>query len=302
MFDLDRLHYANEQAHLLAVQRANEQAARDDQPPPPPVYPLAILARKLLVGPPSLAVLIDLMEGTEYVSAFMELVREFLPDLETEIQATDIYQRIDVFVHHFNQRYFPLSETTDWEEFTLADFLHHIPVELWGFTYTDYHEFQDFRPGHIAQLALTSHSFSMDEEGARIPILETLAEMAGPGVVEHIPAAGWSQEELHKKLDGTKYEGAAVFADWVNQDTGTIMLNGNYEEYDPEPWTRSTVDMLTEERSRVLELWDKMSDMSAWLEEDLPKNIRELVFFIIDKKEEVIPKEQLPLPLIEIFK
>jgi len=69
MYDLEALRQLNEQACLAAVALASS-----DKPPsvqaeeqtkdagPPPVFPLSVLARKLMGGPPSLAYFMELLE------------------------------------------------------------------------------------------------------------------------------------------------------------------------------------------------------------------------------------------------
>ncbi len=299
MWDLDTLSYLNEQAHQRAVERANEQVQKTSQPIPTPVYPLSILAHKLLTGPPSLIALIDLFEDTEAVQEFLELVREFLPEHEADIMAGDVDGRIATFIHHFNQSYFPLSEEYDYADLTLGDFLNHIPVDLMGFTDTDYHDFSDFRQGHIVMLALVQNPFDDSEAGGRVALLEAVGELAGPGLLDIIPAEGWPAEELHRKLDGTEYEGVAHFADWVNSETDCWMLDANYESYGPEAWGRQVVDGLTRQYPKVVEIQDKIFNMSSWLEEDIRKNFRNLVFYIAEKEDLIIPKEQISLPLDE---
>jgi len=299
MWDLDTLNYLNERAvlaHQMAVARAKEEVAQ--QPYTAPIFPLAILSRRLLTGPPSLVALIDLMENTETVQEFIELVREYLPDHEADIVSCDIDGRIARFVLHFSERYFPLAETADWDDMTLADFLHHIPVELMGFTYEDYHEFQDYRPGYILMLSVVDSPFYDPDEGGRVAIQEAVSELIGRGVMDLLPSEAWTTEQLHEKLDDTKYAGVATFADWVNAETGCLQLDANYEDYGPEDWSRRVIGDLTEQYPRIGEIWDKIFNIATWLEEDLNRNFREFIYYMTDNEDAfIVPKEQIPLPL-----
>ncbi|GAJ13349.1 unnamed protein product, partial [marine sediment metagenome] len=120
MFDLDTLRQMNEQAHREAVERANENSQGAARTAYSPVFPLSILARRLVVGPPSLRHLIDLIENSEAVASFLELVREYLPEHETFIMDQDEDGRIREFAHYFNERYFPLSDNLEMNELTLG--------------------------------------------------------------------------------------------------------------------------------------------------------------------------------------
>lgn len=271
------------------------------RPEAEPVYPLAILARKLTVGPPLLAVIIDLLENTDDLAYFIELVREYLPEHEIEIMAqVGDASRISTFAHLFGDRYFPLSDTDAYpfDGFGITDFVHHIPVDLMGFEPDDFEDFSSFRDGFILLLSMVENPF-YGAEGARVPLLEKVVDLVGKGLMELIPIEGWSNEDLHRALDSTEYEGCAVFADWVHQGTGCMQLDANYSEYGPEEWDSATVTALTEEWPRVIDLQDKMFNMQVWLEEDLARNFEKLVSAVLDRQPEIVPKEQIPFPLDE---
>jgi hypothetical protein len=310
MWDLDTLCYLNEQAHLQAVERAKEASVVK-----PPVYPLSILARRLLIGPPSLAHLIDLFANSEVVKAFAELVREYLPEHEAEIMSQDMDGRMQKFCEYFNPRYFPLADGA-YCEIDMEDFVSYIPVDLMGFTYEDYHNFEDFRPGYILMLSLVVYpywdGYESDEElrlanqgklekmvAARVPIVEEVARLVGEELAALIPANGWSPEDLHRMTDGTNYEGCGDFADWVCSATGCMQLDATYEEYSGEEWRRELVEELTKQWPKVRQVQMKIAHMTDWLEDDPRTNFRELLAFLLDRKDMIVPKEQLPLPLDE---
>jgi len=300
MWDLDTLHYLNEQAHLQAVERANQKAQQTISRVSAPVFPLAILSRRLILGPPSLSHLIDLIENSDVAAEFHDLVREFLPEHEDFIMALDEEGRIREFDYYFSRRYFPLSDNIYLGDLTLGDFLQQIPVDLMGFSYDDFHLFQDFREGYILMLSLVESPFVDDDHhGGRVPILERVTELIGRGLVELIPTDGWSCEDLHRMLDKSDYEGVAAFGDWVNANTGCWQLDANYADYEGEHWSRHVVDQLTRQWPRVVDIQNKISEMAEWLEEDIHYNFRTLLSFMLDRKDLIIPKEQLPFPLGE---
>ena len=310
MFDLDTLHAMNEQAHLEAVERAKQAPVRK-----PPVWPLSILARRLLIGPPSLAHLLDLFANSEAVKAFVELVREFLPEQEAEIMAQDLDGRIQKFSDYFNQRYFPLADRA-FDELSLEEFVSFIPVDLMGFSYDDYHQFEDFRPGYILLLSLAiypywdgydskeemqacSRGLLMKPVGGRVPIIEEAGRLVGAELAALIPPNGWNAEDLHKMTDGTNFEGCGEFADWICSCTECWQLDATYDGYEEEMWKRDVVEGLTEQWPRVRQIQEKIMHLTDWLEDDPRTNFRELMTFLLSRKDMIVPKEQLPLPLDE---
>ncbi len=319
MFDLEALRYLNEQAHLRAVALANEDRTPHTRKveevkviKPPPVFPLAILARKLIGGPPSLGYFIELLEQSETFKDFLDLVREYLPEREFEIMAEDLNLRACKFSHYFSERYFPLRDDSFSEDFTAGDLLSGIPVQLMGFSYESWHGFTDFRNGYILLLSLIECPWdedpfgtdSEDEEdgmqGGRVPIIEVVGQLVGEGLARLIPDKGWSAEELHAMTDGTEFEGCGEFADWVFGNTGCAILDtqGEYSETGHQiDWSPEEVEGLTDDWNKSSEIFDKIHRLALLLEQDLEGNFRKLMALLLDKPDLIIPKEQLPLPL-----
>lgn len=297
MLDLDALHYQNQLAHLAAVERAQYGGQPADGGAHSAVFPLANIARLLIVGPPSLSHLIDLIENSNIVADFIELVRELLPEHEAFIMAQDEDGRIREFAHYFAEQYFPLSDNLELSDLTLGDFLHEIPVDLMGFSYEDWHEFQDFRNGYILMLSLVESPWVEDEDGGHVSIMDRVAEMVGRDLVELIPAEGWSTADLHRMLDDTDFKGVTAFGDWVNSDTGCWQLDATYDNYEGEQWSHRVVDQLTIQWPRVVAIQDDMLNMAVWLEEDLRRNFAAVLTVLTSEKPFIIPKEQIPFPL-----
>jgi len=304
MWDLDTLRYLNEQAYLSSLKMVNggvestePQPVSEPQPRPEPVFPLAILAAKLIVGPPSLIRLIDLVEASDSVAEFLSLVREFLPRHEVNIMSeVDDGQRIERFCHYFSNQYFPLEDNFDYtyDDFTLADFLQHIPVPLMGFSWDDYSQFNDFRDSFVLLLSMVESPYDSDE---RLPILERVKDIVGKSLVELIPRDGWSLDEIHRMFEGSQYEGVVAFADWIHSNTGCMQLDANYTEYGPELWSMELVTSLTREWPLVIAIQDKMQNMYAWLEEDIYHNFETLLATMLGREVVSVPKEQMSFPL-----
>lgn len=303
MFDEAVLRYLNERATNSALAMVNE-GINSTAPPPmrkEPAYPLADLAQKLLVGPPSLVRLIDILEGSDSVVEFLQLVREFLPNHEADIMAavSDSY-RIERFCHYFDNQYFPLDVDVGFiDDFTLGDFTHQIPVRLMGWSMDDYASFDSFRDGLVLLLSMMESPYDSSYDDERIPILEKVKTLVGKELVELIPPDGWSEEDIHRVFDETEYKGVAVFCDWLNQNTGCWQLDANYSEYEMEMWSTRCVDGLTQQWPQVIDLQEQMFKIQEWLEEDMHYNFKKLLEFMLGR--EVItfrpPKEQIPLAL-----
>lgn len=319
MYDLEALRYLNEQAHLRAIELTKgdriphvRKAEEAKVVKPPPVFPLSTLARKLLGGPPSLAYFMELLEQGEMFKWFLGLVREYLPEHELDIMAEDLNLRACKFSQYFSEQYFPLLDFAFSEEFTTGDLLGSIPVQFMGFSYESYHGFTDFRAGYILLLSLVESPWDedplgMDEDededgnvvpGGRVPILERVGELVGEGLVRLIPPEGWSAEDLHRMTEGTEFEGCGEFADWVTGNTGCKILDtpGEYSEMGEQiDWSRGEVDYLTDDWEQSREIFEKIHRVALLLEEDSESTFRRLIALLLDNKDMIIPKEQLPL-------
>ena len=161
MYDLETLRVLNEQACLRAVALASsnrppsvqaEEETKDTGPPP--VFPLSVLAHKLMSGPPSLAYFMELLEQGESFIGFRDLIREYLPESEVNIMAEDLDRRAWRFSQLFSRKYFPLHENTLSDEYGIGDLVGGIPFQPLGFSYEGYHAFTGFRQGYILALSL----------------------------------------------------------------------------------------------------------------------------------------------------
>jgi len=321
MWDTRVLEYLNERAHQQAVERAAERAERlvaataDDGQEikanvQPTIFPLSILAGRLVVGPPLISHLVDIFSNGDIVSQFNDLVREYLPEHEATIRAEPFSRRVVSFTRFFSQSFFPLMDEFNSPDASMAELLEVIPVDYMGFTYNDFHDFNDFRPGYILLLSLAECSldeYDEDEEGShggRVPIIERMRELVGVQLAQLLPAAGWDAKYLHEVTDGTKFDGCGDFADWVVSSTDYWLLNCTQAEYEQqetpgEEWDMATVRTLADEWPLVCHFWEKLNILAGMLEGDMENNFRELVTMLVDDKEKIIPKEQLQLPLGE---
>ena len=323
MWDLQTLEYLNEQAHQRAIARAQEDAeklawklAREAEDrekdkvkdEAPAVFPLAIIAKRLIVAPPAISVIFDLISNSETVAEFNNLVREYLPEFEAAIKAEPINRRVSRFVSCFSEIYFPLSDEAYSPEVTMGELLMAIPVDFQGFTYNDFHAFADFRTGYILLLSLCESPYEVDDDeddedsfGGRVAVLEKVRELVGERLANLIPAEGWDRQYLREKTDGTEFEGCGDFADWIFKCTDYWLLNVTQAEYEQqgmagEEWSRETVDVFAGEWPDVMEFWATINRLADLLESDSNK-FRELLALLTGSKDLIPPKEQLAFPL-----
>ncbi len=301
MWDLEALARMNQEAHYRWVEKSREKARRTIiQLGPPPVYPLSVLARRLLTGPPSLSHLMDILQDSRVLAEFHELVTQYLPERETEIIHQDNDRRIELFAHYFGQKYFPLSDNLTLADCTLGELVEGIPVDFMGFSEESYHCFTDFRDGDILMLSLVQCPYDDEEEnnqGMRVPVLEKAIELVGKGLVDLIPAAGFMPEDMHRMLDGTELEAAAHFADWVHACTECIILDvtPSQVEQQGEPVSWEEAESLAEQWPEAVDIQDKIRTLSIWLEEDIHDRFRQLLATMLGRPQLVVPKEQLML-------
>lgn len=319
MYDLETLRYLNEQAYQRFLALSNEDrspsvqvAEEPKEVKPPPVFPLSVLARNLIGGPPSLGYFVELLEMSETFIGFRGLVREYLPEHEVNIMAEDLNHQAQRFCQLFSEKYFPLSDDTLSEEFTLYNLLDRIPVQPLGASYESYHRFTDLRKGYILALSLVACPFDEDPygmtsedevdgvPGARVALLEHVGQLVGERLARLIPSGGWSAEDLHRMTDGTELEGLGDFSDWVFSNTGCYHLDALGEELemgDVIEWSPETVEDLTEDWCRASVILEKIHRAALLLEQDSENTFRNLLGLLLDRQDLIIPKEQLPLPL-----
>jgi len=167
MWDLDTIIAQNNQAAVEAMMRPPVVEAA--QTPRPEAWPLSTLAKKLQIGPPLLAELLKCFTNIEDIEKFVAIIREFLPEHETDILAEPRFGRLYKFCYLFGKRYFPLPIFM--QESELGAFVESLPVELMGMSYSAYHDL-GMRLGYALLLALVIYPYEgdwRDEEDDRVP-------------------------------------------------------------------------------------------------------------------------------------
>jgi len=259
--------------------------------------PLSVLiARLRSLGPPSLSAMISRFGDVEEYQEFVMLVREYVPEYESEILLQpSVGTQIQQFASRFQDRYFPLAyQLTDdlaFEDIRYYDLTRAIPVEVRGWTYDEYDYISsDARPGVQLACYLIENPYETD---ARVSLAEACAEHVGQALVAQVPEGGIKHEVVHRLFDNSPYKPLAMLCDWFWQDTGNFFLDTDYEflSYnmgEPE-WSMEKVQILTRQWQEANAFQDEIDNFVEWLEGDLKSRFQEILDFIAGKGVKKVP-------------
>ncbi len=250
--------------------------------------------------PPSLTAILEAFDTAEYLTGFVALIHDFLPKRKDDImREPDAEKRCTAFVGFFQKDYNIELAEYDYCDEGYNYLLMSIPIPCMGLNYSDYDEFSDnYSPEWTLMASLVSYPYYLGEGGGdgssqRIPLLDQATKLTSQATVERIPAAGFKPDKIHEKLDGTKYEGLACFADWLYQDTGCWKMDVSYEDNPEGPeWSKENVEELQRQEPIMLAIQKKVTELESWLHEDMRAHFAELVTAMVGRP---APREQLNL-------
>lgn len=272
--------------------------------------PLFELGQKLC-RVPSLSAVMQLFEDGADMTRFIALVDEYVPENKATITGyPQTKDKVASFFQFFSEKYFPLydgyidSVYDSGDESLLANLLHTVPIDcFWGFSDYMYHEFADLRICDQLLLALMRSPYDWGEgggchqgamsgaqqDGERIPILESAAEMVGADIVKLIPERGWKLNDIRKLVDGTKFSPVCDFLEWVSHDTGNGCLDSDPENegcMEPIEWDKEYIEDIAKECRAAKVFWNRYHKFADWFEEDAEANFTELVKMMHKGKKE----------------
>lgn len=270
---------------------------------------LGVLAGRLLrcLRPLHLRELSSVIGQVEAFRKFQEIVEEFLPEHKAEIfKKPYIGNRIAAFARAFGEKHFPLpyhyedNESEGYEELVYA-----VPIcRMRPLSDDDFYDPTNLKPGLACMVLLNAYPWGMNDE--RIPWLDTL-EPEIAALFRLIPEGGYTMEDVERACKNTPYQGLWDLARILSTTDDCpyfLYLPEDAETHDP--WDRETIDELTGAWHESEEWLGRLYALAEDLGKDLHKNLRELIRFMNQKLERadpfIPPKEQLPLPLIEVFK
>ncbi len=240
--------------------------------------PLA-LARSLRRAPRSPTGLAALLAGRESELAFRDVVRQLFP---ARVAAAILGARqpgadreaaqVWAFCQHVEQAYFPIYEVEAYEQVLCG-----IPFLRLGWSYDAFHDL-DRDPGTLLLMALCAQPFGEGLD-SRLSVLDAAEQLGiARDALAGIPPAGLTPAELHARLDGTPFAGAADFADWTWAQTETAFLDFDDEtEVGDADWAREVVRELAEQWRRARSLMDRVDHLRAWLEADPAAHFADLL-------------------------
>jgi len=262
------------------------------------------LSRKLvsLASPPSLPDLETILCSAEDYRAFMRIVREFLPEIEDDVRrAGSPPDKMAVFATAFERRYFPLHPSfQDGAAEAYDQLVRMIPVMVLSTDWDDYHTIAEDSWQAGLQLAtyLLADPYGEVSRGSRTPLAETCAHHVHRHLLRRVPEAGLGNEEVHKLLDGTKFEALATWSDMLGMCCGNAFTDNSAEQaFTPCPaldWTRENIDALTQQWLQAEVIQNKTNNLFAWIEEDPTGHLTELLDFIDDRRRELGKKPMKP--------
>lgn len=150
-----------------------------------------------------------------------------------------------------------MYEVEDYEQV-----IYTIPFVRDGWSYDRLHEL-DLPPGRLLLFALCAQPVAGGMD-SRVPLLDAAERSVPAAVLREVPAGGLEPDELHARLDGTPYAGAAAFADWLWGDTGMVFLDYDDEvEVMDADWTPDVVAALAAQWRRASALLDRIDALAA---------------------------------------
>jgi hypothetical protein len=274
---------------------------------------LATLSQKLIkrAAPPSLRDLRDLLLTSENYAEFMRIVTQFTPEIEAEVRrAAGAAAKMMLFANTFEQRYFPLYPGfADGLNDDYYDLCTQIPVVTLSIDWDAYHEIAEgqFRKGLMlaAYILADPYGNADSPEGERVALADACGQLVRKEDLARVPPGGISHDDVHKLLDGTRFEALATVGDILNFDTGDCFHDNDEEmvaQGGPElDWTRENVEAIAQGWLKAQATEEKVGKFYDWLQEDMPAHFAELLDFIEERKKKraTRPAKVAPAPVFK---
>jgi len=257
---------------------------------PDPAAPLECLVRKLRpFRQPSLSTLIGMLQDNQDYADFVHLIKEFLPERETEILGQPgPEQQVASFAGYFEDRYFPLLHFLRYGEAEeYADLTQSIPLIALGFGYQDYDDLvQNGNTGSMLMTYFFRQPYG--DQGARVALGEACQEQVPAELLQRIPEQGFTPQDLHKLLDGTPFQSLATWGDLIHLNTGNDLLDTDEEMMSnsvlPE-WSIENVTYFTHQWAEAQEKQQGPFAMAEEFEKEPVAYFQEVIDFIDQQKE-----------------
>lgn len=244
----------------------------------PSPHALAQSLRVRVVPPTHLA---GWLRAAQCYGEFRELVLELFKDRAQEILNAreegipTEEARLAAFARAVEREYFPL---TDWLLEEYGQLLAEIPFRRDAWDWERFHYAEEYRLGIQLMWTLIEDPFDRTNAEVRVPLLLSCERDVPRVLLLRVPEIGLNPEQLHKRLDGTPFEAAALFADWQWHDTGSSFLDIEADDQlmDAE-WSREAVEGLARQWKLAESVLDRIYDLATWLEEYPPARFEALL-------------------------
>jgi hypothetical protein len=252
------------------------------------IVSLQALGRAMRVTPLAPTSVAALLANHEAELTFRRIVREIFPEDGDEILAARHagehreHVRVWALLQRVEAEYFPVYELDEYDQVACG-----IPFVRNGWSYDRFHELE-MRPGELLLFGLCAQPFAPGFD-SRVPLVDACEAHVPQALLGEIPEGGFSPTELHGRLDGTRFAAAAEFADWLWAETGSVFLDLDEEiEVTDAEWTRENVMELAEQWQRAEGIFDRITDLAAWLEAELPLHFSQLLDAVLGRDAHVI--------------
>jgi hypothetical protein len=241
------------------------------------IVSLQALGRAMRVVPLAPTAVAALLANHEAELAFRRIVREIFPEDGDEILTARHtreqweHTRVWAFLQRVDASYFPVYELDEYDQVACG-----IPFVRNGWSYDQFYELE-MRPGELLLFALCAQPFAPGFD-SRIPLLDACEAHVPRVLLGQIPDGGVTPTELHQQLDGTRFAGAASFADWLWAETDSVFLDLDEEiEVSDADWTLEIVEELAGQWRRAKAILDRIAELASWLEAELPLHFFQLL-------------------------
>lgn len=267
-------------------------------------------------APPLLQDVVGLFADADLLLAFYALVHRLTPEAEEDVRhARGAIARALAFTSAFSRRWWPIEvdedtllERQEEGESIYGAILEGVPCYFMGIEYEEWeHVPSSGRTGFILMCALCASQFD-DPDGpfadSRVALLEAAAGIVGDVMARRIPKDGYSLADLRNCCASTPYEALTTLSAMLNGEADNDWLDISQQEFYESyggvmDWDQETIEVMAAAYTTANSAMDSILQLEKWLAED-PKARFGLVLRALRKTP--AQKEQLPLPLIEVFK
>jgi hypothetical protein len=216
-----------------------------------------------------------------------DLVKEYIPEERARLLKMVPADAAKEFIKAFSKRYFPLRQSDRQDQYyyhaNLNHMTLHIPLDWHGMKEWDYEPIRGISHAQLLAESICVCPFE-GQRNDRIAVLtqftKVMGEEAAEPLIKLLPSRGCPIEDVEQALKDSPYPGLLPWCQWVFARTGNRWLDTSHGGVE---WSRETVDQLTQQWPRYLEMDRKMKDFDKWLNVNLPWRSAEVITYVANK-------------------